>query len=186
MGVFDCIDAHMMHASCLFVIDLCVFVHFTHARTCTGPPAPLEGQTYLPNEVIVQMHQGADRLIIIVEGIVEIAFEHPTLHLPKCRDFVKGDYLGDFSILGDTDWGNSTAFSLLVNTTREPVDIEARAAPSSFVVVLELELKKFQEALSKSSFTTTQSGCTSSSNSMPWTSMLMPPGMPTTTTILIF
>ena len=103
-------------------------------------------RTVSPGDNLVQFSDPADRLFIIVEGRVNCQFEHSSRSFSP-MDLKKGDWIGDYAILGDPDWGNSSCFDFETSNSDEVVELQASAHPLSFVIVLELTQQDFHEAL---------------------------------------
>ena len=110
-----------------------------------------EYKTYTPGQAVVKYSDPADRLIIIVEGKVDVEFDHSSIvHHPI--ELKHGDFIGDIAVLGNNDWGSSTCFNLEPNKTGEEVEISVRAHEMSFVIVLELRKEDFERTLASASF----------------------------------
>lgn len=100
-------------------------------------------------QVIVKFHEEADRLLIVCQGKVHIEFDHPEIHRHPMR-IKEGEYLGDMALLGEKDWAKSTCFHFPPSEDKSghPTEIRAAACPMSFVVVLQMSTRVFQEILS--------------------------------------
>ena len=108
-----------------------------------------EYKTFAPNEIIIEFSDPADRMIILVEGKVHCKFEHPRMSFSE-TDLRRGDYIGDFTLIGDDDWGSSSCFDFQANTTGDKVEIEV--STPTFVIVLELLADAFESVLADASY----------------------------------
>jgi CRP-like cAMP-binding protein len=87
---------------------------------------------------VVKYSDPADRLIIIVEGRVDVEFDHSTI-VQHPMELKHGDFIGDIAILGNRDWGSSTCFNMVLrlgshsrlpqhaSRHEQPRNLEARA-----------------------------------------------------------
>ena len=110
----------------------------------------LEYKSFAPDETLIDFPDPADKMVIIVEGKVHCQFEHPTLAFSP-MDLKRGDFIGDFAILGDQDWGSSSCFEFEPNSTGEVIEIHVQSV-NQFVIVLELAAEDFQDSLSKAAY----------------------------------
>jgi hypothetical protein len=111
----------------------------------------LQYRTYMPNVDIVSFSDAADKLIIFVSGKVDVDFEHHIIKRESMQ-LQAGDCVGDMAILGDPDWGSSTAFHFPPDETGEHTEIHVHS--QDYVVVLELAAEAFQKALEAGSVVT--------------------------------
>ena len=123
----------------------------THARnlptlyTSPQPPLPPPRTRRRPSRSL------STRLLMLVDGQVVVDIEHPSMDV-KPMHLQPGDYIGDFGILGEDDWGASTMFNLTVNREGEPVEIRVSAHHGKYAVLLQLLRDAFQGALSNAVF----------------------------------
>ena len=108
-------------------------------------------RTLVPGEQLVDYADECDRLFIVVDGQLAVELEHPDMDIDP-QYLQAGDYIGDYGILGERDWGASTTFNLRVNRTGEPIEIRVSAHHTSHTVLLELLEEAFQDALSHAAF----------------------------------
>ena len=109
-----------------FLRDVWVFMQYNH---------------YTPDSPIVDLGDKAMRLIVVVSGKMTVYVEsYDRKNIDTCL-LKTGDFLGDFALLGDLDWGSST----LIN--RPNCNIEASSNPENFVVCLELHASDFQSVI---------------------------------------
>jgi len=112
-----------------FLRDVWVFMQYNH---------------YTPDSPIVDLGDKAMRLIVVVSGAMTMYVEsYDRTNIDTCL-FKAGDFIGDFALLGDLDWGSST----LIN--RPNCNIEASSNPENFVVCLELHASDFQSVIRES------------------------------------
>ena len=103
---------------------------------------------FAPTTTVVQHAEPATRLLVITSGEVDVLIE-PQLHhhaesslnIPEELHLKAGDFIGDFALLGDEDWGASTMLGL------PGIDLEVVASAQHFVVVLMLEASNFERIL---------------------------------------
>jgi hypothetical protein len=110
-----------------------------------------EYKMFSPGEALIKFSDPADRLICLVDGRVDIEFEHPNIQRDPLS-LQRGDYIGDMALLGVRDWAESTRF-FVPKSDPEPTDIQVTAGPSEFVVVLELTAEACDGVLRKSTVT---------------------------------
>ena len=69
----------------------------------------LEYKTYTSGEILVNFSDAADRMLIFIEGKVNVEFDHSQISREplKLKD---GDYIGDMALLSEHDWAKSTCF----------------------------------------------------------------------------
>ena len=109
----------------------------------------LEYKTYTPGEVLVNFSDAADRMLIFIEGKVNVEFDHSQIS----RDPLKlkdGDYIGDMALLSEHDWAKSTCFHFppeQVDDQQEDTEIQVTPHPMSYVVALHLTRTAFQDTL---------------------------------------
>ena len=107
----------------------------------------LEYKTYEASATIVNFGHSADRLLMIVSGKVLADFDTDGNDQPrKCMQLGVGDYLGDFAIMGDTNWGHSSILN-----ADDDTDVRIKVLPYEFVVALELTATDFDECVGRSS-----------------------------------
>ena len=97
----------------------------------------MQYRTFTPDSPIVDLGELADRLLVVVSGEMAVYVENPKNDTSDTCTFKAGDFLGDFALLGEKDWGSST----LINVPN--VQIEAYTMPERFVVCLVLEASAF-------------------------------------------
>ena len=74
---------------------------------------------FAPTTTVVQHAEPATRLLVITSGEVDVLIE-PQLHhhaesslnIPEELHLKAGDFIGDFALLGNEDWGASTMLGL--------------------------------------------------------------------------
>ena len=93
--------------------------------------------TFTPDSPIVDLGEPADRLIVVISGQMTVYVEDDSQSRCDTCTFKAGDFLGDFALLGDADWGSST----LINVPS--INIEAYTIPEHFAVCLVLSMTSF-------------------------------------------
>lgn len=101
--------------------------------------------TYPPDEIIVQLYDPAAQLIVVVNGDMTVYVETAEGKSSDICVFRAGDFLGDFALLGDEDWGSSTLISV------RHVNVEVFTGAENFVVCLVLDAKDFQTIINEHS-----------------------------------
>jgi len=101
--------------------------------------------TYPPDEIIVQLYDPATQLIVVVSGEMTVYVETDKGKSSDMCVFRAGDFVGDFALLGDEDWGSSTLISV------RDVNIELLTGAENFVVCLVLQAADFQDIINEHS-----------------------------------
>eukprot|EP00802_Teleaulax_amphioxeia_P010134 Tamp_10159.p1 GENE.Tamp_10159~~Tamp_10159.p1 ORF type:complete len:600 (+),score=124.83 Tamp_10159:229-2028(+) len=102
--------------------------------------------TYEPNATIISFGDEASRLIVILRGKCEVCIDTHNRHEPLADiTMTTGDFVGEFAILGDTNWGSSMAIGV------ENCDVEMAVCNNNFVVCMELERHIFGRVISSHS-----------------------------------
>ena len=120
-----------------------------HAKFLGEVFSRLHYKMFMPDEVLVNFSDPADRLIFFIQSTVDVEFEHAVIERPM--QTMKGTcYIGDMSLVNDPDWGNSTQFHF--PPTDEPDELtEIKViARGELVQCLELNASEFQELLKTS------------------------------------
>ena len=107
-----------------------------------------EYKNYISGDILVNFNDPADRLVILMSGKVSVEFEHSQNDRARIT-LNEGQCFGDFAILLEEDWADSTCFNLKPNATDELTAIQV--TPTDYVVTLQLTAEKFQKAYSASS-----------------------------------
>jgi len=113
-------------------------------------------KTYTPGEVLINFSDPPDELLIIVDGKVQVEFEHPSVQRHSIV-LKEGDFIGDMGLVGEEDWAMTTCFNFppaQVDAYPERTEIKVCTHSTSFVVVLELTREAFQDTLAASSVVT--------------------------------
>jgi CRP-like cAMP-binding protein len=105
--------------------------------------------TFEPSSSVVEHGEPATRLLVIIDGQVDCLVESRAQqhHLPNIR-LVHGDFIGEFAILGDTNWGSSVMIGV------EDVEVEVVVGSNCFCVCLALEQAVFQRLIESYSIAT--------------------------------
>lgn len=100
-------------------------------------------ETYQPGSKIVEFGQPADKLILVISGEIQLKIYSEALDTDLDDMRIKaGDFIGDFSLLGDMEWGSSTMIGM------PEVLIEAEVAGMVFVVCVVIDQESFEGAAS--------------------------------------
>jgi CRP-like cAMP-binding protein len=107
-----------------------------------------EYKNYIPGDMLVNFNDPADRLVILMSGNVSVEFEHSQNERARIT-LNEGQCFGDFAILLEEDWADSTCFNFKPNATDELTSIQV--TPTDYVVTLQLTAEKFQKAYNAAS-----------------------------------
>ena len=135
-----------IHGKMLAHIPIFEFLEATDADFLRAVWSTFQYTTYEPHATIIPFGVEASGLIVIIRGKCDVSL----CMVQKFQEASKivlsdGDFLGEYAILGDTDWGASMAIGI------EDCDVEMTACAHSFVVCMELEEKIFSRVLASQS-----------------------------------
>ena len=99
----------------------------------------MEYHTFAPGAIIVEFGDPANRIIVIANGELTVYLEHRVEHDLELAEITlkAGDFIGDFALLGDQEWGSSTMIGM------RDINVEVRAHPNKFAVCLSLDQPGF-------------------------------------------
>jgi len=96
--------------------------------------------TYEPFSTIIEPGERAHRLLVVTSGEVDVSVEQGGYDILQFT-MKKGEYLGEFGILGERDWGASSLIGI------QDVEVEAIANSKTFVVCLVIDADKFDRII---------------------------------------
>ena len=135
-----------IHGKMLSRIPIFEFLEATDKDFLRAVWSTFQYTTYEPHATIIPFDVEASSLIVIIKGRCDVSLqkfqERSTIELTD------GDFLGEYAILGDTDWGASMAIGI------EDCDVEMTACAHTFVVCMELEEEIFSRVLASQSIQT--------------------------------